>query len=96
MSTPHTSAYDSAHYLQSEEDMAAYLDAALQEGDAALVARALGTIARARGVSELARQTGISREGLYKALSGQVNPSLDTILKVTQALGIQFQTVRNA
>ncbi|MFO0109945.1 MAG: addiction module antidote protein [Alphaproteobacteria bacterium] len=87
--------YDSAEYLKTEEDMAAYLDACFAEGgdDPAFIARALGTIARARGMTQLARDTGISREGLYKALSGEGNPEFATILKVMHALGIQLRAV---
>lgn len=91
-STVTVSHYDSADYLKSEEDMAAYLEAALEEAptDAAFLASAIGTIARARGMVQLARDTGISRDGLYKALSKNGNPSLDTILKVLHALGLKF------
>jgi probable addiction module antidote protein len=72
--------------------MAQYLEACLQEAgdDAAFIAKALGNIARAKGMSQLARDTGLGRESLYKALSGEGNPSFSTILKVTAALGIQL------
>ena len=70
--------------------MAAYLQAALEDGDPALVIHALGNIARARGMSEIARQTGLRRESLYKALSPRGNPEFATVLKVVQALGIQL------
>ena len=84
--------WDSAEHLESEADMALYLEACLEEAgdDAAFVAKALGTIARAKGMSQLARDTGMGRESLYKALSGEGNPSFATILKVTQALGIRL------
>ncbi len=84
--------WDSAAHLRSEEDMAVYLEACLEEAgdDAAFVAKALGTIARAKGMSQLARDTGLGRESLYKALSGEGNPSFATILKVTHALGIKL------
>ena len=84
--------WDSAKHLKTEEDMAQYLDACLQEAgdDAAFLAKALGNIARAKGVSELSRDTGLGRESLYKALSGEGNPSFATILKVTSALGIRL------
>ena len=84
--------WDSAAHLRSEEDMALYLEACLQEAgdDAAFVAKALGTIARAKGMSQLARDTGLGRESLYKALSGEGNPSFATILKVAHALGIKL------
>ena len=72
--------------------MAFYLEACLEEAgnDAAFIAKALGTIARAKGMSQLARDTGMGRESLYKALSGEGNPSFATILKVTHALGLKF------
>lgn len=84
--------WDSAAHLKSEEDMALYLEACLEGAgdDAAFVAKALGTIARAKGMSRLARDTGLGRESLYKALSGEGNPSFATILKVTHALGIRL------
>jgi probable addiction module antidote protein len=84
--------WDSTEHLKTAEDMALYLEACLQEaGDvAAFIAKALGTIARAKGMSQLARDTGLGRESLYKALSGEGNPSFTTILKVTAALGIQL------
>lgn len=84
------SRYDTADYLKTDEDMALYFDACLEEGDAALIAHALGVIARAKGMTQLAKDTGISREGLYKALSGEGNPEFATIMKVTKALGIKL------
>jgi probable addiction module antidote protein len=88
------SRYDVADYLDNEEDMAAYLDACMEEAgdDAAYIAAALGDIARARGMAQLAKDTGISREGLYKALSAEGNPSLATVLKVVKALGLKLTT----
>lgn len=82
--------YDAAEYLNSEEEMAAYLEAAFSEGDPKLVIQALGTIARARGMTQLARKTGLRRESLYKALSLEGNPEFGTILKVVKALGIRL------
>ncbi|MBZ0097354.1 MAG: putative addiction module antidote protein [Sulfuricella sp.] len=84
--------WDSAEHLKSDEDMALYLEACLEEAgdDAAFIAKALGTIARAKGMSQLARETGLGRESLYKALSGEGNPSFATILKVMHALGIKL------
>jgi probable addiction module antidote protein len=82
--------WDAAEYLTTEEDMAAFLEAALEEGEPALVAAALGDIARARGMSELARETGLGRESLYKALSPNGNPEFATIMKVVQALGLRL------
>ena len=83
--------YDVAEYLESEADMAAYLEAALEDGDPALVIHALGNIARARGMSQIARQTGLGRESLYKALSGEGNPEFTTVLKVVRALGLKLK-----
>ena len=84
--------WDSAEHLKSDEDMAAYLEACLQEAgdDAAFIAKALGNIARAKGMTQLSKDTGLGRESLYKALSGEGNPSFATILKVTHALGLKF------
>jgi probable addiction module antidote protein len=84
--------WDSAEHLQTEEDRALYLEACLQEAgdDAAFIAKALGHIARAKGMTQLSNDTGFGRESLYKALSGEGNPSFATILKVTAALGIQL------
>lgn len=84
--------YDSADYLVSIEDSAAYLEAALDEAgdDPAFIAQVLGTIARSGNLSELARRVGMSREGLYKALSAEGNPSFATILKVAKALGLRI------
>ena len=87
-----TSRYDVAEHLRTTEEMAAYLEACLEDanGDAAFIAKALGDIARAKGMSQVARDTGLSRESLYKALSGDRNPGFDTILKVIRALGIEL------
>lgn len=87
-----TSSYDVAEHLRTPEEMALYLDACIEEadGDAAFIAKALGDIARARGMSQLAKDTGLSRESLYKALSGERAPTFDTILKVTKALGVKL------
>jgi probable addiction module antidote protein len=84
--------WDSAEHLKTPEDMAMYLEACFEEAgdDAAFIAKALGNIARAKGMSQLAHDTGLGRESLYKALSGQGNPSFATILKVTRALGIRL------
>ena len=94
MTKPTTRIWDPAENLQSEEDMAAYLEAALEEGDASLVAAALGDIARAKGMSQLARETGLGRESLYKALSPSGNPEFSTILRVVSALGLQLHATR--
>lgn len=86
-----TRPWDVVEHLQTEEDMAAYLEAALEEGDAALVAAALGDIARAKGMTEIAREAGLGRESLYKALSADGNPQLATVLKVVRALGLKLK-----
>ena len=84
--------YDVAEELRTPEEMALYLDACIAEsgGDPAFIAKALGDIARAKGMSALARETGLARENLYKALSGSGNPEFGTILKVVNALGLQL------
>ncbi|MDE1007601.1 MAG: putative addiction module antidote protein [Paraburkholderia fungorum] len=84
------SRYDTADYLKSEEEIAAYLDAVMEDGDPALIAAALGDVARARNISKLARDTGMSREGIYRALSGEGNPSFATVLKIAGALGLRL------
>jgi probable addiction module antidote protein len=85
-----TKAYDAVEYLESDDDMVAYLQAAFEDGDPAVVIHALGNIARARGMSQIARDTGLRRESLYKALSSDGNPEFATVLKVVQALGIKL------
>ena len=88
-----TSPYDVAEHLRTPEEMAAYLEASMDEadGDAAFIAKALGDIARAKGMSQVASAAGLSRESLYKALSGDRNPSLDTVLRVVGALGLKLR-----
>ena len=87
-----TARYDVAEHLRTPEEMAAYLEACLDEahGDAAFIAKALGDIARAKGMSQVARDAGLSRESLYKALSGERSPAFETILKVMGALGLKL------
>jgi len=87
-----TAPYDVAEHLRTPKEMALYLDACIAEsdGDAAFIAKALGDIARAKGMSEVARDAGLSRESLYKAISGQRNPDFSTILAGTRALGVQL------
>ena len=85
-----TTPWDPADHLKDEGDMVAYLEAALEEGDPTLVAAALGDIARAKGMSQVAREAGLGRESLYKALSPAGNPEFATILKVVAALGLQL------
>ena len=89
--------WDSADYLKTEDDIELYFELCLQEdpGDGSLIRRALGSIARARGMSQLARDTGLAREGLYRALSPDGNPEFATVMKVIKALGLKLgvQTV---
>ena len=84
--------WDSAEHLKTEDDMQAYLQACIEEsnGDAAFIAKALGNIAKAKGMAQLSRDTGLGRESLYKALSGDVNPSFDTVIKVVKALNLRL------
>ena len=86
------SRWDSADYLKTEEDVELYFELCLQEdpGDGSLIRRALSSIARARGMSQLARDTGLAREGLYKALSPEGNPEFATVMKVIKALGLKL------
>ena len=93
-----TTRYDVAEHLRTPEEMAAYLEACLEEadGDAAFVAKALGDIARAKGMTQVARDAGLSRESLYKALSGERTPSFETILKVVGALGMKLHAEAEA
>ena len=87
-----TTRYDVAEHLRTPEEMAAYLEACMEDadGDAAFIAKALGDIARAKGMTQVARDAGLSRESLYKALSGDRAPGFDTILKVMGALGLKL------
>ena len=85
-----TRPYDSAEYLDSPEGIAEYLSDALETNDAAFIAQAIGTAARARGMSEIAREAGVSRENLYRALSGETKPEFETIVRVLAALGVQL------
>lgn len=90
MAKTKTRPYDAAEYLETAEDMAAYLEATLEDGKPAVVMHALGTIARARGMSQIARDTGLGRESLYKALSPEGNPEFATVLKVVRASGLKL------
>jgi probable addiction module antidote protein len=87
-----TRPWDVEEHLETKEDMAAYLEAALEDGDPSLVAAALGDIARAKGMADIARETGLGRESLYKALSPEGNPEFATVLKVVKALGLRLCT----
>ncbi|HII3686045.1 putative addiction module antidote protein [Pasteurella multocida] len=89
--------FDIAEHLTTEEEIQLYLNEILQEDNIELILSALGDIARARNISQISRETGISREGLYKALSGKGNPTFATVLKVMKALNLQFEVkVNNA
>ncbi|MGN7964275.1 addiction module antidote protein [Brucella sp. 22210] len=90
MITEKLARFDSADYLTDEMRIEEYLEAAMESDDPAVIAHALGVVARARNMSKLARDTGISREGLNKALSGEGNPTLETIMKVSKALGLRI------
>lgn len=92
MAKTKTTKYDVSEHLRTPEEMAAYLEASFEEanGDSTIISKALGDIARAKGMAQVASDAGLSRESLYKALSGERNPSFDTILKVIQALGLKL------
>ena len=87
-----TTRWDSAKYLKTDEDIQLYLEACMEEAgdDPAFIVHALGVIARARNMSQLASDTGLTREGLYKALSSEGNPSFSTVAKVAKALGFKL------
>ena len=86
-----TGPWDPAEHLNTQEDIVAYLEAALGDGDSQLIASVLGDIARSKGMTEIARETGLGRESLYKALSPNGNPEFATVLKVIRALGIRLR-----
>jgi probable addiction module antidote protein len=88
--------WDAAEHLRTEQDMAAYLEAAIEDGDPSVIAAAVGDIARAKGMSQIARATGLGRESLYKALSPGGNPEFATILKVVRALGLKLHVEASA
>jgi probable addiction module antidote protein len=88
---PDVTPYDVVEYFRDETDMLAYIDAALQDGEASIIAHALGDVARGKGMTEIARQCGLGRESLYKSLSKQGNPELATVLKVLKALGMRLR-----
>ena len=83
--------WDSAAYLKTNDDITDYLEAVFEDGDPALVAHALGVVARAKGMTKIARAAGLGRESLYKALSRDGNPELATVLKVMRALGLKLK-----
>lgn len=88
--------FDTAEYLRTEKDIAAYLKACMEEAgdDPSFVVQALGTVARAKGMSSLAKKTGLTREGLYKALSKDGNPSFGTVFRVIHAMGLKMELAR--
>lgn len=90
-----TKPFDPAEFLQTDEDIIAYLDAALEDNDPVFIARALGDVARSKGMTEIARKTGVGRQALYAALSENGNPTLETLTAVLGALGLEL-TVRRA
>jgi probable addiction module antidote protein len=85
--------WDASDHLETKEDIVAYLEAALEDGEPSLVAAALGDVARSRGMTNIARETGLGRESLYKALSTEGHPEFSTVIKVLQALGLRLQVV---
>ena len=88
--TTRTKPFDAADYLESDEDIAGYLTEALATRDTAVIARALGAVARARGMTRIARETGLSRESLYRALSAEGNPEFATVLRIFEAMGLRL------
>jgi probable addiction module antidote protein len=86
-----TAVWDAAEHLDTPEAIAAYLEAAFDDGDPALIAAVIGDVARARGMADLARETGLSRESLYRTLSGDGNPSFGTVLKILQTFGVRLE-----
>lgn len=93
MAKTKTKRWDAADHIKSDQDAIAYLEAAFEDGDSGVIAAALGDIARAKGMTKIARKAGLGRESLYKALSAGGNPELGTVLRVTRALGIKLQAV---
>lgn len=88
------SRFDAADYLKTEEDIQAYLEAAAEDGDMDYLLKALNNVARARGMSEMAKEIGVNRASLYKSLDGSVKPGLHTIAKALQCFGLKFSVVR--
>ena len=96
MGKTRTRPWDPAEHLETEEDMAAYLNVALEENDLGLIMATLGDIARARRMAVVAQEAGLGREGLYKSLSAEGNPEFSTVLKVVRALGLRLQATASA
>ena len=91
MAKPKTIPWDPVEYLKTDRDIADYLDAVFEDGDPALITAALGDVARAKGMSQVAQDAGLGRESLYKALSPEGNPEFGTVLKVIRALGLKLK-----
>jgi probable addiction module antidote protein len=91
-----TKVFDPAKYLTSEEEIIAYLDAAMEGNDPAHIARALGDVARSEGMTEISRRTGLGRQALYKALSEQGNPTLETVTSIISSLGLRLSVQKAA
>jgi probable addiction module antidote protein len=85
-----TTVWDPAEHLRSKKDIVAFLQAAFEDGDSAVIAAALGYVARSKGMAKIAKSAGLTREGLYRSLSANGNPELDTVMKVTKSLGLQL------
>lgn len=88
-----TSLWDASNHLNTKEDIIAYVEAALEDGDLSLISAVLGDVARSKGMTQIARETGLGRESLYKSLSREGNPEFATILRVIKALGLQLKVV---
>lgn len=91
-----TKPYDSADYLDTPEAIAEYLTAAFETADASFIAKAVGTAARAKGMSDIAKESGLSRENLYRSLNGETKTELDTIVRVLDAMGVQLTVATKA
>lgn len=88
-----TSLWDASDHLNTKDDIIAYLEAALEDGDPSLISAVLGDVARSKGMTQIAKETGLGRESLYKSLSPEGNPEFATILRVIKALGLQLKVV---
>ena len=88
--------FDPAEYLETEEDILFYLEAAMEGNDPAHIARALGNVARSKGMTEIAKRTGLGRQALYTSLSENGNPTLETLLSVISALGLRLTVIKDA
>ncbi|MBK5959672.1 putative addiction module antidote protein [Rhodoplanes elegans] len=93
---PELRKFDAAEFLDTQEDVTAFLAEAFETGDASFIAKAIGTVVRARGTTEVARETGLSRENLYRALSGETRVEFDTVMRVLGALGLELEPKQRA